>query len=263
MKIYKSCTHCSAVLRLDSTACGIVTCPKCSTKQHTRDMREMPAVEYVCPRCQTKLKSYVRSKDVRIRCPKCQHEDTALAFSAAMAQQMMAHADRYNVHDGRTHVNIHGQQSQQQGVGANDSITKTVMFGGSAINVYARPLSLRLHSEMKTPQWYGEKIMPRFKVGRQVVGRIGKGVELECPTRDLYFSRTHFAIQVDYIKDHGSYRHVLCHNGHQNTIYLKQSNLSWVEVRAGDMPIINIGDLIRVGHTVLEVFYDNRIDKKL
>ena len=71
----------------------------------------------------------------------------------------------------------------------------------------------------------------------------------------------HFAVDVDYIARSGSYRHMLCYNGSQNTIFLKPSGLPWVEVKDGDMPILNAGDLIRVGHTVLEVFYDTAVKR--
>ena len=262
MKICKSCPHCGAVLKLDSAASGMVTCPKCSNRSHTRDMKEMPAVEYVCPSCKARLKSYVRNTDVRMRCPQCNYEALASTFDRP---NQPVNIPQGGSHDGHTEINLPkgGPKPVAPVSRINDNFgtTTTILVGGNKVPVYARPLSLRLHSERGETMWYGEKELPRFVQGRQVVGRIGKGADIECPTRDLYFSRMHFAVDVDYIARSGSYRHMLCYNGSQNTIFLKPNGLPWVEVKDGDMPILNVGDLIRVGHTVLEVFYDTAVKR--
>ena len=263
MKVNKSCPLCGAVLKLDSTANGVLSCPKCKGRVHTRDLKDIPSIVVRCPQCAASLRSYTQKPDFRMRCGKCGYEG-ALATYGRLDKDVVV-SPQGGVRDGHTQINIpqgglgvtpaqnRGGDTEVQG--ASTVIDSSTELGHKPL-VYARPLSLRLHSELAESLWYGDKELPRLKEGRQVVGRVGKGVDVECLTRDLYFSRTHFAILVEYLAARGTYRHYLCHNGHQNSISLRQNGGVWVEVGKNDMPVLNAGDHIRVGHTVLEVYYN-------
>lgn len=260
MNVYKSCPSCGAVLKIDSAANGALMCPKCKNKCHTRELKDVPSVMLVCPECKTGLKSYVSDNRTPICCRKCGYQGLISTYGRYNAQSLVGEQPVRSSRDGHTQINTPTPQPHriiQSGVRA-DATQTVIRSGGSVrrIPVYARPLSLRLYSERDGAMWYGDKELPRLRQGRQVIGRIGKSADIECPTRDLYFSRTHFAIEVEYNSRIGSFRHYLCHNGHDNAIQLKQQGGAWIEVRANDMPIINAGDLIRVGHTELEVYYE-------
>lgn len=266
MKVYKSCPNCGAVLKIDSAANGALTCPKCSNKCHTRELKDVPSITLICPQCRAGLKSYVHNQDFNLRCRQCGYEGAIATYGryggSDVSDQFEGNRDGHTqinhrvVRDGqRPAANVGGMRS---GTVYDDEATHTAIHGGTVpkIPVYGRPLSLRLHADRDGNMWYGDKVLPRLKEGRQVIGRIGKSADIECPTRDLYFSRTHFAIEVEYNARVGSYRHYLCSNGHTNTIHLKQKGGTWIEVKANDMPVLNAGDLIRVGHTEFEVYYE-------
>ena len=260
MKVHKACPLCGAVLKMDSTANGVLTCPKCTGKFHTRDMKEIPSFVVNCPMCSAALKSLTNNPQSRLKCGRCGYEGQLSTFrrldkEAALGQGLQQHG----CHDGHTQINLPqgglGGRVPQNSGGDTAIISVGTNVGPGQYPVYARPLSLRLHSELGESLWYGDKELPSLKEGRLVVGRVGKGADIECLTRDLYFSRTHFIIEVTYLVAKGTYRHYLCHNGHQNAISVKQKNGAWIEVGKSDMPVLNAGDQIRVGHTILEVFY--------
>lgn len=259
MKVHKICPLCGVVLKLDSTANGILTCPKCQGKSHTREMREVPSIVVNCPKCSTALKSIAQNPEFRMKCGKCGYEGQLSTFRRLDKDAALGQCVQQNgCHDGHTQINL-----PQGGLGGrvpqNGGETAVINVGTnvspSQYPVYACPLSLRLHSELGESLWYGDKELPNLKEGRLVVGRVGKGADIECLTRDLYFSRTHFIIEVTYLAAKGTYRHYLCHNGHQNAISVKQKSGAWIEVGKNDMPVLNAGDQIRVGNTVLEVYY--------
>lgn len=251
MKVYKSCPHCSAVLKLDSTANGLLTCPKCSNKSHTRDMKELPTVECQCPGCNANLRCQMLNKNVKMRCPQCSYEDTIEAFRLHKERNFSAMLGTTGLHDGETEINNPKAAKRDE-----KEDEKTCLAAGLKTPANGHTLSLRLHSERGNALWYGSKVLPAFKEGRQIIGRAGKGADIECPTRDLYFSRQHFAVEVEYLPRQGIYRHILCYNGHKNRIMLNPGGSAWIEVKEGDMPILNVGDLICVGETILEVFDD-------
>lgn len=186
-----------------------------------------------------------------MRCPQCSYEDTIEAFRLHKERNFSAMLGASGLHDGETEIN---DPRAAKHVGKEDD--NTCLAAGLKTPANVQPLSLRLHSERGNTLWYGSKVLPPFKEGRQIIGRAGKGADIECPTRDRYFSRQHFAVEVEYIPRQGIYRHMLCYNGHQNKIMLKPGESAWIEVKEGDMPILNVGDLICVGETILEVFDD-------
>ena len=269
MQVYKSCPSCGAVLKVDSTANGALTCPKCKNKCHTRELKDVPSVTLICPRCRTILKSYVVKSDFPLQCRQCGYQGNVGSYGrygadALLDEDHVGHKPGFegNARDGRTEINV--PQPNRNVVPHHDNHTQVNIprgnvMGGTIPNtpsIYPRPLSLRLFKEYGESMWFGASTLPRLQRGRQIIGRIGRGADIECPTRDLYFSRTHFAVEVEYDARIGSHRHYLCNNGHQNKIYLKQVNQDWIEVKTYDKPIINRGDHIRVGHTEFEVFYD-------
>lgn len=277
MNIYKSCASCGAILKLDSAANGIVTCPKCHNKAHTRDMKEVPSIVVTCPNCGTRIRSYVQRDDQRLKCGKCEftapigqfkRDGEAVEESVAPKQDtvsphsniapepsILLHQNNTpNQESSRTVINtVH--PPHQPNV-AQDDGGGTRIGAINKLPIYGRPLQLQLYKERGEKVWYGEPLLPRFKEGRQVVGRAGKGADIECPTRDLYLSRSHFAIVVEYVARLGSYRHFITDNGHVNAVRVKlKGKDEWSTVAAGDMIIINAGDLIEAGHTTFEVVY--------
>lgn len=230
-----------------------------------------------CPNCGIRIRCYVQRDDQRLKCGKCEFtapigqfkrdgevvnesaapkQDTESPHSNIDPQPSIFHHQNHNVHKEESHTEINPVRPPHRPEEMPSDSGETRIGSINKLPVYGRPLQLQLYKERGEKMWYGEPLLPRFKEGRQVVGRAGKGADIECPTRDLYFSRSHFAVVVEYVARLGSYRHFVTDNGHVNTVRVKlKGQQEWSTVTTGDMLIINAGDLIEVGHTTFEVVY--------
>lgn len=266
---FKCCPQCGAVLKISSTANGNLTCPKCSVKMHTRDLVDAPSVVVLCPKCSAKIRTYVQKADHLVTCCSCSYSASLREFGRVGGNHfndLMEAANQHNDDASHTEINPNRkpQASSQLEDGATcinmnvahgDSYT-TRLIDGHHVPIYPRPLSIRFFKDEGETVWYGAKDLGAFKEGRQVVGRAGRGVDIECPTRDLYFSRAHFAVVVEYVSRLGSFRHYVTDNGCENAIRVQRRGESvWHLVAKGDMLIINDGDRVKVGRTILEIFY--------
>lgn len=249
MMRYKSCPKCGAILKVDTAFSGRVTCSKCHVESDASELKDVPSVTVMCPQCRTRLVSYNIDGNVGIKCRSCSYVGSLAEFKAF--------AENFNR---RPEVNVppvnvikpDAEEGTQINLPQNNRAETTRL---ARLNAYAHPLSLQV-LEDKDGKWdvSAERIVS-LKTGRVVVGRRGGNAQLQLPTSDMFMGRMHFIVEVKYDANKGLHRHCLSDNGSVNGTRFKAKDGEWIKLDTMSVVVLNDGDLIEVGHTILKVVY--------
>lgn len=243
MKTYKSCPKCGAVLKIDSDYTGRINCSKCHNISEASEFKSVPSITVMCPKCNTRLVSYNIGGNVGVKCRNCSYVGSLAEFKA--------YTDSCNANSAALNNNSVSEPSE----GTQINIPGMNAGGKTKMNIpsgYTSPMALKL-VEDKDGKWDGAERLVPLRRGRTIVGRRGGKADIELPTQDMFMGRAHFVVEVTYIGANATFRHTLSDNSSVNGTLFKAKNGEWIKLDNMAVVILNDGDLIQVGHTVLQV----------
>lgn len=267
MKTYKSCPMCGAIVSIDSAYCGEVSCPKCKQQMAATHLKELPSIKIQCPQCQTRLISYNIKDNAVIRCSKCMYTALLSSFRTGAASverpqpQPVQQPEYHQPAQQPVQQPVQQRPVQQnvsnkdEGTPLNETASGTVVNGG-IVNA-RRILSLRLYKDADNSWAPGAMREFELHEGRQLIGKESAGSQatIKLPTNDRFLSRNHFNIDVQYEANRVRYNHTIWDNDSKNGTEIKTKSGAWIKIQQGNAYRLNEGDLIRVGHTILEAYF--------
>lgn len=216
----KKCPKCGATFGLKGIV-ATIRCPKCAHSAASDDFPAVEIRELYCPNpmCHAPLKIRTDAKQRVITCPKCH---TTNSLSRFLTSKPEKENDDINATQGPTGKN-NSEDDKRYKVGA---------------------LFLEVDKDNK---WKGDKVLP-LKRGVNIIGRQSQysDASLQLPTGDTFISKKHFVINV-VMKANSTFEHQLSDNNSTNGTYHNNE-----QVCEGDIELLQPGDRIIIGHTVLK-----------
>ncbi|MBD5254566.1 MAG: FHA domain-containing protein [Barnesiella sp.] len=237
------CPNCRVGLKFDRTRNGRVRCPKCNYSGPVATF----SVEGSCPNCNRKV--LIRNEFAySVICPHCKVSSTVDAYLGRSAETPPSPPSPQSPPPPRAAAvpPIPGNPpaSDLRDTVRDFGYPKTEISTGNIENM--RP-GILLIDEDPECKWYGDRHI-RLSLGRNTFGRSSASskADVQLPTRDMTISKIHFVIEMRSLPS-GEIQHLLSDAGSTNG-----TSCNGQTVAPGDMIILEPGNKIRVGRTVLK-----------